>query len=78
MQRADLFPTAPRFYKKRRGVLGHVIDAGNGCGGAEPGRNIWARLRCRRGHEWEVFSGHTVTELKRGIPCPTCNEEKSE
>lgn len=72
MPRTDLFPDAPRHRQKPR-VLGHVIDAGNGCGGTEPGRNHWAQLRCRNGHTWQIFNGHTVTELKRGLPCPECN-----
>lgn len=72
MSGADLFPNAARHRQKPR-VLGHVIDAGDGCGGSDSDRNHWARLRCRKGHEWEVFNGHTITELKRGLPCPTCN-----
>ena len=72
----DLFPEAPRHRAKPR-KLGHVIDAGHGCGLDDDGsRNHWARLKCVWcDHQWEIHSGHTITELKRGLPCPECNGE---
>ncbi len=63
---SGLFDKLPRTRPPRR--LGHVIDAGDG----DP---VWARLRCKRGHVWEIHGGHTVTELKRGIPCSTCADQ---
>lgn len=70
MPSADLFPSAPRFRKKPR-VLSHAIDAGN----SDHGERTWAKLRCRNAHEWETHTDKTVTELKRGLPCPNCNAE---
>lgn len=65
----SLFPSLPRSRPRR--VLGHVIDAGN----SDHGERTWAKLRCRKGHEWETHTDKTVTELKRGLPCPTCSPE---
>lgn len=66
-----LFDKLPRSRPRR--VLAHVIDAGDGHD-AQGDRAIWARLACRKGHQFEVMGGYTVTELKRGIPCSKCNE----
>ncbi len=58
----DLFPAAPR---RPRIVRMHVADAGSGM--------IW--FRCERcGHDtgW-IPDTMTVTENKRGMPCPRCN-----
>ena len=75
MVRADLFPAdiAPRTRRKPR-ILGHVIDAGDN--GLAEG-NCWAQLQCRHGHVWETIGIYTITELKRGLPCPTCNPEET-
>lgn len=57
--------------RKARRVLMHVVDAGIG----EKGLIVnFVCLRC--GHDagwWEVTS---VSEGKRGMPCPICNEGK--
>jgi hypothetical protein len=59
----DLFPDAPR---RARRVMMHVIDAGSSlvrfaCG------------RCRFETDW--LPERTVTEDRRGWPCPRCNAE---
>ncbi|HSV28619.1 MAG TPA: hypothetical protein VLL76_03645 [Candidatus Omnitrophota bacterium] len=59
---ADLFPDAPR---RPRRVLMHVMDAGSGM----------IEFACRRcGHNtgW-IRDDRTVTENRRGRPCPKCN-----
>lgn len=58
----------PRTIKAPR-VLGHVIDCGNSDDNEAP---TWVRLKCRNGHVWEIVCDYTITQLKRGIPCPAC------
>ncbi|MGY3588042.1 hypothetical protein [Bradyrhizobium sp. USDA 4350] len=65
-RQGELLPKPPR---RSRGVLMHVCDAGGG-----EGRNVLCQMQCRKcGHRsgWLIFD--TVTEAKRGIPCPKCN-----
>ncbi len=50
----------------------HVVDAGPGC---EVDDNMWCHVRmecerCELATEW--FQVRTVTEAKKGIPCPKC------
>ena len=64
---AELKP--PRQTPKK---LMHVSDAGGCC--EEDGGGAMVRMQCKRcGYEsgW-LFLG-TVTEAKRGKPCPVCN-----
>jgi hypothetical protein len=68
-RQGELLPKPPR---RMRGPLMHVYDAGSGEG---PGCMV--QMRCRRcGHQsgWLVFD--TVTEAKRGQPCPNCAGSK--
>lgn len=67
-----LFDKLPRSRPRIRRA--YVIDAGDGQDDRGD-RAIWARLQCKRGHVFEVSGGHTVTELKRGLPCPTCADQ---
>lgn len=63
---ADMFP---KIDSPRR-VLMHVFDAGNLAGGSKG-----IRFRCRAcGHDtgW-IPDDCTVSQNKRGRPCPTCN-----
>jgi hypothetical protein len=65
----ELLPRPPR---RSRGQLMHVSDAGGGCG-ADPGLSVIVTMRCRRcdyDSEWLRFD--TVTEARRGLPCPRC------
>lgn len=55
--------------RKKPQKLMHVIDAG-------PGEGDWCNVEMQCNHcklvtEW--FQVRTVTEAKRGIPCPRCN-----
>lgn len=63
----DLKPPRARPQK-----LMHVCDAGgNDCDDEMP---LLVRYSCKRcGHETEWLDARTVTEAKRGIPCPQCN-----
>ena len=62
----DLFPTAPR--RSRRKLM-HVSDAG---GDSSP----IVQYRCARcGHETDWQDQGTLTEAKKGKPCPNCNKE---
>lgn len=55
--------------RKPRQWLMHVSDAG----GDGPD-DVHVRYECQRcGHETGWMMARTVTEAKRGIPCPTCN-----
>jgi len=52
---------------KPRVVRMHVFDAGEATG-------LIACFRCDRcGHETDWTGIATVTEGRRGLPCPTCN-----
>lgn len=76
-QRETLFdiPPKPRAKPKKRM---HVIDAGDAPGGysAEFPNRCSVRYSCRRCQlETRWLIADTLTEAKRGIPCPTCNDE---
>jgi len=56
--------------RRTRGQLMHVSDAGYG--GSWRGVNVQMRCaKCRHQSGWIEFE--TVTEAKRGLPCPKCN-----
>lgn len=66
-----LFPKglAPR---RPRVIRMHVVDAGNG------EESMVAEFECKRcGHNSGWVTIETVTEGRRGIPCPKCNAEKA-
>lgn len=65
-----LFDKLPRSRPRIR--RGHVVDCGNGCGSDAP---TWVQLKCARGHVWQEMGDWTITELKRGLPCPTCADQ---
>lgn len=66
----DLFPDAPR---RPKIVRMHVTDAGDGGCGMDGGAFI-ACFKCKRcGHAVEWVKVQSVTEAKRGLPCPKCN-----
>lgn len=71
MKPLDLFPqTKPPRARSR--VLMHVCD-----GAGDGPDDVWCRMQCRRCNtetDWMKFN--TVTEAKRGIPCPDCNTKK--
>lgn len=52
--------------------LMHVCDAAGCC--EEDGTGAMVRMECKRcGHETGWLYLATVTEAKRGKPCPVCN-----
>ena len=63
----DLFPgTKPPRAAPR--VMAHVFDAGCSC------ETNLARFECKRcGWQSEWQSVASISDGKRGIPCPTCN-----
>jgi hypothetical protein len=64
-RQAALFPAPERAAPRR---LMHVCDAGNG----EEGTLV--QFHCARcDHRSEWLRGITVSEAKRGLPCPRCN-----
>lgn len=73
MARVDLFGPIPR---KPRRVMMHAVDIGQ-APGMMPG---WTSAKggefvCRRcGHEAGWLFDMTETEIRRGVPCPVCNE----
>jgi phage FluMu protein Com len=71
MKQAELFPKPAR---RSRGQLMHVSDASyGGCGGAEPCMPVMVTMRCAKcGHVSDWIRFDTVTEAKRGLPCPRC------
>jgi hypothetical protein len=53
--------------RRTRGQLMHVCDAG--CGEEKP----IVQMRCAKcGYESGWYEFDTVTEAKRGLPCPQC------
>lgn len=68
---ADLKP--PR---KAPTKLMHVSDATGQCCDDDNGATV--RMRCKRcGHQTGWLDFLTLTEAKRGIPCPKCNATPS-
>lgn len=70
----EMEPEPPKQRQKPRKLM-HVIDAGGGGCGVDTGEH---RVRfgceiCKHETEWQTVK--TVTEGKRGIPCPKCNPE---
>lgn len=66
-QQAEMFakPARPHVWRM------HVIDAGYASGG------LIAELKCARcGHQTGWLTFQTVTEAKRGLPCPKCNADR--
>ena len=64
-RQGELLPKPPR---KMRGQLMHVCDAGEG----ETKRIVQFQCpKCEYESAW--YEVDTVTEAKRGIPCPKCN-----
>lgn len=64
----DLRPE-PKPPRQKPRVLMHVFDAG-------PGEETWGivRFQCLKcGDETDWMRVETMTEAKRGIPCPKCN-----
>lgn len=60
--------------RRMRGQLMQVCDAGDG----GEGRSVNVQMRCEQcdyQSGWLHFD--TVTEAKRGLPCPKCNAEPS-
>lgn len=57
-RQSEMFQTPPR----PRRVLAHVVDAGHKA----------AEFACRCGwREWQPVQ--SVSQAKRGVPCPVCN-----
>lgn len=66
-RQSELLEKLPR---KTRGQLMHVCDAGETNG-------LIVQMRCGKcGYESDWMHMSTVTEAKRGLPCPKCTEVK--
>ncbi len=66
-RQAEMFDVPPRPRVARM----HVCDAGN-CEDAS-----CVQFECAKcGHRSEWVRGMTVTEAKRGLPCPVCNDKR--
>ncbi len=64
----DKLPRSPRIIRM------HVIDAGIGCGDAEPGEQ-YVRYKCETCNaesDWEYAA--SISEARRGKPCHNCNQ----
>jgi len=68
MKTPDLFPETKKRALHR--VLMHVSDA-RGSGPPDDNQCRMTCIKCGAETGWINFS--TVTEAKRGIPCPACN-----
>jgi predicted Zn-ribbon and HTH transcriptional regulator len=71
----EMFAKPPR--KKPR-VMMHVTDAGTSGLRDEEGEIELAEFRCGRcGYETDWERVYTPTEVRRGHPCPRCNQGAS-
>jgi len=79
MKTLDLFPVFKPARAKPR-VLMHVSDSVECHTGAADDLGkpmcVMTCKRCSTSSDWLIFD--TVSEAKRGIPCPTCNPPPSE
>ena len=75
MMNKDLF--GYKAVRKPRRVLMHMIDAGVS---DFVGGGICAQFKCRKcGYKSEWKHGFsTATDVKRGIPCPKCNDSEKQ
>lgn len=65
---ADMFPD-PAIKRMRSKANMYPIDAGPG-----PGDQIMALMECPKcGHDGGWWDFDTLSEAKRGTPCPVCN-----
>lgn len=63
----------PRPQRRQRVQRMHVVDAGD-CGTSDAPRSVVVQMRCMKcGHLSGWLKIRTVTEAKRGLPCPHCN-----
>lgn len=80
MKKLQLFTNeqAPRFRKPRKWLM-HFYDVGPSPYVSESGKEAfyvhWKCKRCGHDDDWSHFEG-TVSDVKRGIPCPKCNGEE--
>lgn len=65
---------APRTRKPIKRM--HVHDCGPSPYKSESGKEahfVWLKCgHCKHDNDWMHFEG-TITELKKGLPCPKCN-----
>lgn len=66
-RQAELFPLPPKRTRLKRM---HVVDAGSN--GPGPGLN--AQYQCKRCGELSDWLPGSLTDVRRGIPCPKCNK----
>jgi hypothetical protein len=73
MTTADLF--APARPRRKARVMMHVIDAGCApCADMDGDDPLIVILECGKcGHKTDWLPFRTITEAKRGAPCPNCN-----
>lgn len=71
-----LFDDDKRKRKPPRTMM-HVCDAGDsGCGALDGDSHI-VRMSCSKcGHETDWITVRNVTEGRKGLPCPVCNQMK--
>ena len=73
--RSDLLGELPP--RKPARVMMHVVDAGySGCDDDDGGIAVFQCRKCDHKTDWTKF--RTVTEAKRGLPCPKCNGVSNE
>jgi hypothetical protein len=65
---SDLFPDAPRRPPR---VMMHVSDAGDGSYAGAPHIATFRCIKC--GYETDWMPIQTISEGRRGKPCPKCN-----
>lgn len=73
MKQLELIPRKPEERRKRI-LRAHVTDAGEGQGDHPYG----AEFKCNR-CEWESgwFCFDNITEIRRGLACPNCNNKST-
>jgi hypothetical protein len=71
-RQAELFARPPR---QRPRVMMHVVDAGNAAGAGKI--IIFVCRSCGYSTNW-IEDTKTVSENKRGMPCPQCNRGEND
>lgn len=71
-----LFPKEELPRTRSRRVMMHIINGG--CDPLEPGRQSYEFKCLKCGHRPGWTAVDSVTEARRGLPCPECNQAKDE
>lgn len=73
-KRRYLFDAGQKQRRQPRRMM-HVVDAGGDCSGSGSHSVVFECAKCGHKTDWQKVE--SVTEGRRGIPCPICNRERT-